>query len=66
MDWNHLATLLLVEEKTRGHPTLKVLHDQAMAELQSEALSASQPQEPQEPQPEEFPDFGRREDEHAA
>ncbi len=43
LDFNHVATLLMVAEKTLGFPRLKKIHDAAVAEL--EAMIAEEPVE---------------------
>ena len=43
LDFNHVATLLMVAEKTLGFPKLKPIHDAAVAEL--EAMIAPEPVE---------------------
>ena len=43
LDFNHVATLLMVAEKTLGFPRLKKIHDAAVAEL--EAMVAEEPVE---------------------
>ncbi len=35
LDFNHVATLLMVAEKTLGFPKLKKIHDAAVAELEA-------------------------------
>ncbi len=50
LDFNHVATLLMVAEKTLGFPRLKPIHDAAVAEL--EAMIAPEPVE-EEPVEEE-------------
>ncbi len=50
LDFNHVATLLMVAEKTLGFPRLKPIHDAAVAEL--EAMIAPEPvEEPVEEEP---------------
>ncbi len=43
LDFNHVATLLMVAEKTLGFPRLKPIHDAAVAEL--EAMVVEEPVE---------------------
>ena len=52
MDFNHVATLLMVAEKTLGFPKLRPIHDAAVAELES-MLPQSEPVEVVEEEPAE-------------
>jgi len=54
MDFNHVATLLMVAEKTLGFPKLKRIHDAAVAEL--EAMVAEPVEEVEEEPAEEEAD----------
>jgi hypothetical protein len=49
VDWNKAYLLLDVVEKSFGHPQLKLLHDEALQELQEmcDEITADQPK----PQP---------------
>lgn len=47
-DFEKIALLLQVEEKTRNHPALKTIHDAAYEEL---CNIANPPQEPPEEEP---------------
>lgn len=42
MNWNQILTLLMVVEKSLGHPTLKFITDGAMKELQDLALKPTE------------------------
>ncbi len=43
LDFSHIATLLMVAEKTLGFPKLRPIHDAAVAEL--EAMIVGEPVE---------------------
>ena len=53
-DWNKIATLLHIAEKTSGHPNLKAMRDQALAELEE----MCKPEEEPSPEPKPVDDEG--------